>query len=365
MKSILKKSDNQGDGNRYFSDKVVEWYLRNHRKLPWRETSDPYRIWLSEVILQQTRVAQGLPYYQRFVERYPSVQDLANAGEETVLRLWQGLGYYTRARNLIRCAKAVVAEHGGVFPSSFKELKLLPGIGDYTAAAIASIAFNEPVAVIDGNVFRVLARYFGVKHDITKPEARRLFSQLANDLIGDTRPSVYNQAIMEFGALCCVPKTPRCGECVLAEGCYARQSGEQAGLPVRQPRNAPRKRYFYYFVIIRGNRIAMRKRSENDIWRNLYDFYLAESHHQESIKQVIERDKVLRKLIGVEDKVEISPVFQHTLTHQMILARFVTLRHGKLSHPIMKDLKFFTRKGIEKLPKPVLISRFLAQGKIL
>ena len=365
MKSILKKSDNQGDGNRYFSDKVVEWYLRNHRKLPWRESSDPYRIWLSEVILQQTRVVQGLPYYHRFVEQYPSVRDLANAGEEAVLRLWQGLGYYTRARNLIRCAKTVVAEHGGVFPCSSRELKLLPGIGDYTAAAIASIAFDEPVAVIDGNVLRVLARYFGMKHDITRLEARRLFNHLANNLIKGTRPSVYNQALMEFGALCCVPKSPRCGECVLAETCFARQRGKQAELPVRQPRNAPRRRYFYYFVIIQGNRIGMRKRSENDIWRNLYDFYLAESHRQESIRQVIGRDKVLRKLIGGENKVEISPVFQHTLTHQKILARFVTLRHEKVSPAMMKDLQFFTKRGIEKLPKPVLITRFLAQGKIL
>lgn len=365
MKSILKKSDNQGDGNRYFSDKVVEWYLRNHRKLPWRETRDPYRIWLSEVILQQTRVAQGLPYYYRFVERYPSVHDLANAREEAILRLWQGLGYYTRARNLIRCAKEIVAEHGGIFPGSYKELKLLPGIGDYTAAAIASIAFDEPVAVIDGNVFRVLARFFGIKQDITRPEARKLFSQLANTLVEGTRPSVYNQAVMEFGALCCVPKAPRCTACVLAEACFARKRGEQAELPVRQPRNAPRKRYFYYFVIIQGTRIAMRKRSENDIWRNLYDFYLAESHRQEPVTQVMERDKVLQKLMGNEATIEISPVYQHILTHQKILARFVTLRHGKISPVMMKDLRFYTKKGIEKLPKPILITRFLAQGKIL
>lgn len=365
MKSILKKSDNQEDGNRYFSDKVVEWYLRNHRKLPWRETSDPYRIWLSEVILQQTRVAQGLPYYQRFVDHYPSVRDLANAGEEAVLRLWQGLGYYTRARNLIRCAKAVVAEHGGVFPSTFKELRQLPGIGDYTAAAIASIAFDQPVAVVDGNVFRVLARYFGVRLDISLPETKRLFGKLANSLVEGTRPSVYNQAVMEFGALQCVPKAPRCGTCVLAESCFARQKGEQATLPVRQRKRAPRKRYFYYFVIVRGNRIAMRKRSEKDIWKNLYDFYLAESHRQEPLKNVIGRDKLLQDLIGSGDKIEISPVYQHTLTHQKILARFITLRHRKLSPAALRELKFFTKKGIEELPKPVLITRFLSQGKIL
>lgn len=365
MKSILKKSDNQGDGNRYFSDKVVEWYLGNHRKLPWRETSDPYRIWLSEVILQQTRVTQGLPYYLRFVEDYPGVHDLANAREESILRLWQGLGYYTRARNLVRCAKAVVAEHGGTFPRTFHELRQLPGIGDYTAAAIASIAFDQQVAVIDGNVYRVLARYFGVKEDITRPDTKRLFNRLANSLVEGTRPSVYNQAVMELGALCCVPRAPRCHECILAEGCFARKKNKQAELPARQSRKAPRTRYFYYFVIIRGNRVAMRKRTGDDIWQNLYDFYLVEPNRRQSLKRVIEGDEVLRKLVGPGVMVDISPVYEHILTHQKILARFVTLRQTGGPSAGMRDMRFFTKSGIEKVPKPVLISRFLARGKIL
>lgn len=365
MKSILKKSDNQGDGNRYFSDKVVEWYQRHHRKLPWRETRDPYRIWLSEVILQQTRVAQGLPYYERFVERFPTVQDLAASDEEAILRLWQGLGYYTRARNLMRCAQTVVAEHGGTFPPSYQELRRLPGIGDYTAAAIASIAFEEPVAVLDGNVFRVLARYFGVYDDMARADGRKHFTSLANSLVEGTRPSIYNQAVMELGALCCIPQIPHCGECVLAEGCFAHQKGLQAELPVRKPRLLSKNRYFYYFVIVHRNRVAMRKRSGKDIWQNLYDFYLAESSREEPVSRIIKRDEKLRELIGNEALIEVSPAYQHILTHQKILARFVTVRPDGVSSQILDGMRFFTKKGIEKLPKPVLITRFLAQGKIL
>src|SRR5690606_27237509 len=258
MESILKKTDNQGDGSRYFSKKIVEWYHENHRKLPWRDTRDPYRIWLSEVILQQTRVAQGLPYYHRFISHYPTVYALASAPEEEVLRHWQGLGYYTRARNLIRCAKVVVSQHGGSFPSSYEELKSLPGIGDYTAAAIASIAFDEPVAVLDGNVFRVLSRYFGAWNDIAQPSSRKVFADLASMLVPNEYPGIYNQAVMEFGALCCLPKAPQCAECILAPGCYAREHRAQALLPVRNVRKKARKRYFYYFVFMNGSRIAMR-----------------------------------------------------------------------------------------------------------
>lgn len=365
MKSILKKSDNQGDGNRYFSDKVVEWYLGNHRKLPWRETKDPYRIWLSEVILQQTRVAQGLPYYLRFVERYPTVHGLAGAKEEAVLRDWQGLGYYTRARNLLRCARAVVAGNGGIFPRTFEQLRRLPGIGDYTAAAVASIAFNEAVAVVDGNVLRVLARFFGIDHDITTPDGRKFFKSFANSLIGGTSPSLYNQAVMEFGALCCLPRAPRCETCVLAADCFARKHDLQTQLPVRQPRNTPRTRYFNYFVIVHRNRVAMRKRSGKDIWQNLYDFYLAESPRRESVKRVMERDHGLRSILNGRASIEIGPAYEHKLTHQRIFARFVILRPADV-HPWMeRDMRFFTKKGIEKLPKPVVITRFLAEGKIL
>ncbi len=199
--------------NRYFSDKVVEWYKLNKRDLPWRETQDPYKVWLSEIILQQTRVNQGMPYYLKFLETFPTIQALASATEHEVLRLWQGLGYYTRARNLHKCAKVVVSRYGGRFPDNFKSLLELPGVGEYTAAAIASFSFKEPVAVVDGNVFRVLARVFGIENEINSPEGKKVFTTLANSLISKKFPDFHNQAIMEFGAVHCVPKNPSCPTC--------------------------------------------------------------------------------------------------------------------------------------------------------
>jgi len=365
MKSILKKTDNQEDGSRYLSEKIVEWYHVNHRKLPWRETCDPYRIWLSEVILQQTRVAQGLPYYNRFTAHYPTVYALAAAPEEEVLRHWQGLGYYTRARNLIRCARVIVEEYGGIFPKTFEELRRLPGIGDYTAAAIASIAFGERAAVLDGNVFRVLARYFGLQHDIAAPSSRKVFADLAATLVPADHPGTYNQAIMEFGALCCAPKTPQCSDCVLAAGCYALQNKAQASLPVRNVKRGARKRYFYYFVFISGNRIAMRKRSGRDIWENLYDFYAAETSGRQTLRKVVENDERLRALAARLPELEVTPTYRHKLTHQEIYARFVVVRPPFKRAALPGGLTFFSRQGLDKLPKPVLISRFLADRKIL
>jgi A/G-specific adenine glycosylase len=351
--------------NRYFSDKVVEWYQGNHRKLPWRETRDPYRIWLSEVILQQTRVSQGLPYYTRFVERYPRINDLAAASEQEVLRLWQGLGYYSRARNLIKCAKAVVARHCGLLPDTPEELKSLPGIGDYTAAAIASFAFGRPVAVLDGNVFRVLARFFGLEHDVTKVETRKLFTRLANQLVDKSSPDVYNQAIMEFGALCCTPKSPRCSECVLSANCVAANNNLQATLPIKERKKVPRKRYFYYFVIMSKDRIAMKRRSEKDIWRNLYDFYLLEPPRRRPVKKLIENDLWLKKITRDKPQIEISSTYKHNLTHQAISAKFITLYPSNETSERIRNMRFYSKKGIEKLPKPILISRYLADQKIL
>ncbi|HYG19647.1 MAG TPA: A/G-specific adenine glycosylase, partial [Ohtaekwangia sp.] len=240
--------------NRYFPDKVVEWYDQNKRDLPWRQTRDPYKVWLSEVILQQTRVSQGLPYYLKFIEQYPDVHALAAASEQEVLRCWQGLGYYTRARNLHKCAKQVASAHRGIFPTSFAELKTLPGIGDYTAAAIASISFGEQVAVVDGNVFRVLARIFGIDKPINSPEGKNHFSTLANALISKhPQPDIYNQAVMEFGALHCVPKNPLCDSCPFKGICVAAMQELQHALPVKLKAKPVRKRYFNYFVIRKGH----------------------------------------------------------------------------------------------------------------
>lgn len=349
--------------NRYFSDKVVEWYLRHKRDLPWRDTKDPYNVWLSEIILQQTRVIQGLPYYLRFIERFPSVQDLASASEQEVLRLWQGLGYYTRARNLHKCAKVIVSTHNGEFPKTFEKLLNLPGIGDYTAAAIASFSFKEPVAVVDGNVFRVLSRVFGIKNEINTPEGKRVFASLANSLLNTKMPDVHNQALMEFGALRCIPKNPPCSMCDFISVCYAANHNFQSLLPRKVKSRPSRKRFFYYVIIQHGNALLMRKRSEKDIWHGLYDFYSIEN------EKPIKKDQLLtevREAFGDDIHMEnltISSGYKHILTHQVILARFVFVTGGKFVRPGDKNLKFYTFDKIFDLPKPMLITRFLSDSK--
>ena len=349
--------------NRYFSDKLVEWYLRNKRDLPWRDTTDPYKVWLSEIILQQTRVMQGLPYYLRFVETFPTVNHLASATEEEVLRLWQGLGYYTRARNLHKSAKAVVDDYNGVFPDSYKKLLTLPGIGEYTAAAIASFSFREAVAVVDGNVFRVLSRVFGIMDEINSQKGRGVFSLLANNVLDKTRPHYHNQALMEFGALQCVPKNPLCSSCDLMSICYAFQKNMQSALPKKAKAKASRRRYLYYIVAQRGKSLLMRKRSKKDIWHGLYDFHSVENEIP------LEQDAVLKKIqesFGKEitaGHISISADYKHILTHQVILAKFVVIRAEKIRPPKDTNLKFYTFEKINDLPKPVLITRFLCEHK--
>src|SRR5687768_10822903 len=273
--------------NRYFSDKVAEWYKTNKRDLPWRETKDPYKIWLSEIILQQTRVNQGMPYYYKFIETFPTVHDLACASEQSVLRLWQGLGYYTRARNLHKCAKVVASRFNGEFPNNYKDLLQLPGVGEYTAAAIASFSFNEPVAVLDGNVFRMLSRYFGIEVEINTLEGKRIFSKLANELIHKKRPDLHNQAFMEFGALHCVPKNPPCSTCAFQATCYASLHGRQTELPRKMKKKAARKRYFYYLVFRQGDTLLMQKRTAKDIWHGLFDFHLIEKNKPIKIEEIL------------------------------------------------------------------------------
>jgi A/G-specific adenine glycosylase len=349
--------------NRYFSDKLVEWYKKNKRDLPWRETKDPYKVWLSEIILQQTRVNQGLPYYIRFTERFPTVQSLACASEQEVLRLWQGLGYYTRARNLHKCAKVVVSEYHGSFPTDFKTLLKLPGIGEYTAAAIASFSFKEAVAVVDGNVFRVLSRIFGIENEINSIEGKKIFTKLANDLISKESPDFHNQALMEFGALHCVPKNPPCDLCDFRPTCFAAQRSLQAVLPRKAKAKAARERYFYYVVLRKGNSLLMGKRQGKDIWHGLYDFPLLEKKKPAKIDELlIEATKVLGATFSV-DGVEFSQAYKHVLTHQIIHAKFVLIDVRKFQTKGEKNLKFYTFDKIYDLPKPVLIMRFLSDHK--
>ena len=344
-----------------FSAKIIEWYQMNQRQLPWRETNDPYRIWLSEVMLQQTRIAQGLPYYQRFLSSFPTVFDLARAPQQRILRLWQGLGYYSRARNLHQCAKLVVKNFKGHFPSSFEGLMRLPGIGQYTAAAIASIAFRLPVAVVDGNVFRVLARLFGIEKDISSTEGKDYFFSLANSLIDPVRPDLFNQAVMEFGALQCLPRNPKCADCIFSKSCLANQKNLQSELPLKSKKPKIKTRYFYYFVIRDKNKTLMKQRQAKDIWQGLNDFYLIETSRQEKPASVIRNDKILSKVALSNE----SKIYRHVLTHQRLVVRFITARYSptkKQEQDIQKSgLKWYTAKRLEQIPKPILIERFLKE----
>lgn len=343
-------------GKRYFSDKIVKWYVNNKRSLPWRDTTDPYRIWLSEVILQQTRVSQGLPYYHQFLQAFPSIQDLADASEQQVLRLWQGLGYYTRARNLHKCAKTIVSDHEGKFPGTFDSLLTLPGIGEYTAAAIASFSFGEPVAVVDGNVFRILSRIFGIETPINSPEGKKHFGILANELLSRKDPALHNQAVMEFGAMHCTPQNPNCPECPFKNACVAYNKELVDALPVKIKGKKSRKRYFFYLVVEKNKSLLMRQRREKDIWHGLFDFVLIET------KKPIKAENLIAEYSEWFKKAEtkyVSKPYKHLLTHQTIHCRFILLQATTgFSFPD-KDFAFYSPEEVAALPKPVLISRFL------
>jgi A/G-specific adenine glycosylase len=288
------------------SNTLLAWYNENKRFLPWRETQDAYRIWVSEIILQQTRVAQGLDYYQRFLSTFPTVEHLANACETDVLRVWQGLGYYSRARNMHKAAKTVMQQHQGVFPHSYTDLLSLPGIGPYTAAAIASFAKNQPYAVLDGNVFRVLARLLGIDTPIDSTLGKKLFAALAQEHLDPTQPALYNQAIMDFGALQCTPAAPQCSACPFCERCEAARTGTQHLLPVKKGKTAQRKRYFWYFIAYNGHFTYLQQRQQKDIWEGLYEPYLIEDTLNEENLHTLPIVQETKAQI-----VHVSPVYKH------------------------------------------------------
>lgn len=340
-----------------FSKKIIDWYNENHRSLPWRSTKDPYRIWLSEIILQQTRVAQGLPYYQTFIDSFPTVQDLAGASSQSVLRHWQGLGYYSRARNLHKCAQTVVEKFDGRFPQKYTELITLPGIGPYTAAAIASFSFKEPVAVVDGNVFRVLSRVFGMEDDIASNQGKGTFTKKANELIDQKQPDLFNQALMEFGALHCLPQNPKCDDCIFSKHCVANQRSLQKILPIKSKKTKVRNRYLYYFILRSGEKIFMRQRMEKDIWQGLFDFYLVEKPKNTNTKKIVEADRVLSQ----SELVKESKTVIHILSHQKLHIKFLEMNLGKKGSSVLKKLglKPFSTGEVNKLPKPIVIQRYL------
>lgn len=349
-----------------FSSTLLRWYRKHKRDLPWRKTKDPYLIWLSEIILQQTRVQQGLPYYLKFRKKYPVVNKLAAASQREVLKLWQGLGYYSRARNMHETAKAIVRNHNGKFPSEFEELLMLKGVGEYTAAAISSISFDKPHAVVDGNVVRVLCRHFGIKHAKDLSSSKRKFLNLASELMGNHSPSDFNQAMMEFGALQCVPKNPDCNNCPFRKSCFAFKNSQVELLPVKITNPKIRQRYFDYFVIKRGRKILFKKRLENDIWKNLYDFPLIESKKFPSGSS-LKRLASLNKIIGFSNY-ELSllgKTHRHLLSHQHLSARFWKVKPVK--NIFSKKINGFilVNSGtIKKYPLPRLIERFLEDNDV-
>ncbi len=342
-------------------DTLINWYAENHRDLPWRHEPTPYQVWLSEVILQQTRVSQGLDYYLRFIERWPTVADLAHASEEEVLKLWQGLGYYSRARNLHHCAQQVVNDYNGEFPADFEQLKKLKGIGGYTAAAIASIAFGLPHAVVDGNVYRVLSRLYDIDTPININEGQNLFARLANELLNREQPGLHNQAMMEFGALHCTPKNPDCLHCPLQAQCMAFEHQTVLQRPVKLAKTIVKTRYFNYLVIRFKDNVYLHKRSGSDIWRNLYDFPCIESEQPLSVDEVVATAQ-FQQLI--EDKpftiTKVSPVYTHKLTHRTLLAQFIELKlEKKLLQIETKDLFLTPEKDLGNFPIPRLIDLYL------
>ena len=345
----------------FIHDTLINWFAENRRDLPWRHNPTPYQVWLSEIILQQTRVNQGWDYYLRFVEKWPTVNDLANATEEEVLKMWQGLGYYSRARNLHQCAKQIVEQHGGQFPADFEKLKQLKGIGDYTAAAIASIAFNLPHAVVDGNVYRVLSRLFDIDTPININEGQTDFAKIADDLLNREQPGLHNQAMMEFGALQCTPKNPNCLLCPLQAQCLAFANQTVMQRPVKLQKLKVTTRYFNYLVFRMEGNVYLHKRSGNDIWKNLYDFPCIESENPMTVEEVIASEK-FQQLI--ENKsftiIKTSPTFTHKLTHRTIIAQFIEIKlEEKLLRIETKELFLTPETDLGNFPIPRLIDLYL------
>ena len=339
-----------------FTNSLQQWYLQNKRDLPWRKTVDPYAIWLSEIMLQQTRVAQGTPYFLSFIRAFPSVFDLAKANEEQVLKLWQGLGYYSRARNLHTTAQYVAHELSGIFPDNYNDLLKLKGIGEYTAAAIASFSYNEPVPVVDGNVFRVLSRYFNIETDIAAASAKKEFAALAFELMPKDNPALFNQAIMEFGALQCVPKSPNCGICIFNSSCAALQKKKVDLLPLKSKKLKVRNRFFNYLVVSDDNdNTIIQKRTAKGIWHNLYEFPLIETDAPEDFDFIAANIKdgffKNNNVTSIEDCNEKNII--HKLSHQHLHIKFWKIRvNGTIENGIdAKTLKTF--------PFPIVIFNFI------
>ncbi len=351
----------------YFADSIIQWYLKHQRDLPWRATQDPYKIWLSEIILQQTRVDQGLPYYLRFVEKFPALEAFARAEEDDILLLWQGLGYYSRARNMHKAAQQVLSEYSGNFPTAYEDLLRLKGVGAYTAAAIASFSANEVRAVVDGNVYRLLARYFGIALPVDSNVGKRHFQTVADELIDHKQPGLYNQAIMEFGSQQCKPQNPNCEQCVLQSTCHAYAENQVKDLPVKGKKRASTQRYFNYLIIQdAAGRLVMEKRGAGDIWENLYELPLIESS---SLINAAERSDVMEDFAGLvcEKFGESCQLtywkgpLKHVLSHQIIYANAWIVTESSLENEKKVNYNYVNLKELNTLAKPKLVSLILEE----
>lgn len=342
-----------------FRNQLLAWNVTdNQRDMPWKGEKNPYKIWLSEIILQQTRVEQGMPYYLNFITRYPTVQDLANAQEDELLKQWEGLGYYNRCRNMHHTAKYISRELGGKFPNQYAQLLKLKGIGPYTAAAIASFAYNEAVPVIDGNVLRVISRFFGIDVPIDKKEGKKYFQKIASALIEQHQPGIYNQAIMDFGATICKPQKPICKSCLLQKNCVAFHYNQIEFLPVKEKKITKRIRYFIYFIIRYKGEVLVEKRMESDIWKGLHQFYLKEVPHKRAMQEHYIRKQLKQWLPTPVKLLNISEPYFQTLTHQKVEAVFVHVTYRQ--RPVVPEQYFWIDiASIRNKAFPKLLHQFL------
>ncbi len=348
------------NNKKFFTKALLKWNCNdNKREMPWKGEKDPYKIWISEIILQQTRVQQGLAYYQRFIEAFPDAQSLAASPEQKVFKLWEGLGYYSRCRNLIASAKFIASELNGKFPENYSDILALKGVGDYTASAIASFAYNQPHAVLDGNVFRVLSRFFGLETPVDTNAGKKLYSLLAGELLDRKNPGIYNQGIMDFGAVICKPAQPLCDTCPLQLKCIAFNKQLVNTLPVKEKSIKRRERFFNYLIVNYAGSFYVRKRSAKDIWQGLYEFILLETGHI-----LTDADLLKTKLfVSLFNKKKysitgVSNAYKQQLTHQTIYGKFF---HIKINSPLKSknDLLLVTKEQINHLPFPKFIAAYL------
>lgn len=346
--------------NSLFTAEIEKWYTCNQRDLPWRKTKDPYLIWVSEVILQQTRVAQGISYFYRFIDAFPTVRHLAEADEDEVLRLWQGLGYYSRARNMHKAAQQIM-QLGGTFPCDYPQLRKLSGIGEYTCAAILSFAYDLPFAVLDGNVFRVLARVFGIDTPIDTTGGRKLFQALANEMLDIENPALYNQSIMDFGALQCTPKSPDCSSCPLADQCLAFRQSRVESLPMKVHKTAVRERHLIYINVHDDHSLLLHRRGESDIWEGLYEFPLIEVARKMSLDELVQYEWI--KKLQEEGGVLMLKAehVKHQLTHQTLWVDYYDMMLPHLNSSLLapSSYQLIPRADLDRYALPRIILQLL------